>query len=245
MKREEVPLSPRDRLLFDSLDSSLFNSAMESMQKLQCNSRYVRYQSPSIVSARISPGYLKYIETREKVKKVLPAIGSLMRPSIVPTYNKFSLENKLIREKLNSSLRSNIFSKETKDVEQEKELNFLEITGLCSIHTHPFPENMMKKRKKLDQEYRRMSISFLENEKREKYYEQYYEKQRKARQSKVITKEPKVREIREPKVIKECSKRSKSNESNYAEDSVETCEISLQTPAFFNYNLPEISENPK
>ena len=245
MKKEELYLSPRDRLLLDKLDSSLFNSAMECMQRSQCNSRYVRHKSPSIVSARISPNYVKYIEKKEKEKKILTPIEPRIRPNILPTYNKSSIENKLTKEKLNSRIRSNIFSKEQKDIEQEKELTLLEITGLCSVQTHPFSENMMKKRKKLDQEHRRMSISFIENEKREKYYEQYYEKQRKVRKSKIVTRDLKKIEIREPKATKECSKRSKSNEGNYTEELVETCEISLQTPAFFTYSLPEISEIAK
>lgn len=248
MKKLDMGISPKDKFLLDSLDSKLYNFAMENMQKLQCNSRYVRYKSPCIVSARISPDYLKYIEAKEKIsKKTLPPIDSLFAQNVLQNYGKFSIETKSFKEK--NSSRTNLFNKEQKDfeIDKEKNLNFLEITGL-SGKLQRISENPVKKRKKVDLEYRRMSISYLENEKRARYYERYYEKERKVSMAMLLQKEPRVKELKEIKEIKvitevqKKSRRSKTKESHYVDDSVVTCEISLQTPSYFHNTLPDVLE---
>lgn len=217
----------------------ILTSAMETMQKSQCNSRYVRYHIPSIVSARLSQTYIKQIENKEREKRFLPPITSLIQAKILPIYKKYSTEQRNFNE--------SVKLKKIQDfkISQSKEdNNLLEITGLANLHLHPVDKNSFINSKKIDLECRRNSISNLENERREKYYENYYKKQQKITLMKIVQQgmrkridtrdiNEKIKENKEKfKEIKEKYK-SKSSVSHYIEDFVETCEISLQTPDFF------------
>ena len=165
MKKEEFSLSLKDKQLLDSLDFSVFNAAMEIMQKSQCNSRYVRYKSPSIVSARLSPTQIKYIEIKEREKRSLPPLNTYSKSKVSPMQNQLGINQKFLKEKTKNNTKINLLDNHN----QDKEISFLEITGLGNVHLNPLKEDIVKKNKKMVQEFRRMSISFLENEKREKY----------------------------------------------------------------------------
>jgi hypothetical protein len=221
MHKEEIGLSPKDKTFLERLGTDLFSSAMDSMQKSQCYSRYARYQNPSIVSARLSSTQMDCIQTKDRYKTSLLPISSAIKPKIVDFYNKYTYEHKNFKYYTHKR-KFKKFSNEN----QPKNWNSLEITGLNGLHLVPVLEDPIKSRRKIEQEFRKNTISFMQKEKREKYYRNYNEKLKKIstlklkKHSKTI-----LNQSPEPK------ERFKPDDNDY---NTQTYEISLQTPDNFN-----------
>lgn len=193
---------------FISLNSFTCSSAMQTMQKSQCNSKYIRYQSPFIVSPRLSPTFLNLQDKRAKEKKVLPALES-------PIHSKRYQKIAITPNSKNSKI-------------QELDFSNLEITGISNLF--PIQETGRNKSKN-SSEMRKISLSLLENKRKEAYYEKYRAKLRQVEILKELSYKAKILDLQKLKP------RCKSDSGSYAEKLVETHEISLQTPVNFNnYN---------
>ena len=178
---------------------------MSTMQKSQCISKYIRYQSPSIISSQLSPSFIK----KTALKDFLPAVGRNKR--------SFSPDKCRINKKAN--LLKNSFC--GKDRTHDTSGNELEVTGTCKVCV-PIESRLSKAQEDLNN--RRLNISILEEERKERYYNNYKLKLKQISnfRDKLIknkAKEPKNPRLRFPLTVS---------------PQAETSEISLQTPANFN-----------
>lgn len=180
-------------------------SAMNTMQKSQCISKYIRYQSPSIISSQVSPSFLK----KTDIKDFLPAVGRYKR--------SFSPDKCRISKKINLLKNSFCGKERTHDTPG----NELEVTGTCRVCV--LVESKLSKAQE-DLNSRRQNISLLEEERKERYYNNYKLKLKKIsnfrdKLAKTKFKDPKSFRLRFQSTIS---------------PQAETSEISLQTPSNFN-----------
>jgi len=202
----------RKALLSQSI--SICSSAMQSMQKSQCNSKYIRFRSPSIVSPRVSQTFLNPSESKNKQKTPFGPLEPL-RLNFSPVHSK--------KQQKFSSTQNPRNGKSC-----ESDFLDLEITGTSKLY--PIQETG-KSKTKIDLEMRKMSISLLQDKRKEVYYDKYRTKLRQVEILRDMNFKAKVMDLQRFRA------RCKSDSGTYAEKFVETCEISLQTPSNFNnYN---------
>lgn len=215
---QELGLSPNNKKILSGTEVNVFSSAMQCMQKSQCYSKYARYQSPAIISARVSPDYLKFMKVKGKKKSFLPPIEKIVSKKRVGD-EKQAVEPRVLKGRAKSP------EKVGGNEEKCKEFYNLEVTGLARHQGGG--EGKIIDRKKQEHELRRMSISFLENKRKELYYEKYHAKQQQLLAIKTEKMEAGGKERKRSKL------RCATDTTQFIEDNVETCEISLQTPSYF------------
>jgi hypothetical protein len=178
---------------------------MTTMQKSQCISKYIKYQSPSIISSKYSPSYLKSFDSRLKERDLLPSIES----------------TRVSQSRLKSKSPQKVPFSRTVPSKSEKpsEKIDLEVTGTCKVYTH-LDSRLSKIQENLNQ--RKKSISIQEDERKERYYINYKAKLKQIAQLRDLKSKNRVKSI--------CKARCVSDHSKY----VETSEVCLQTPANFN-----------
>lgn len=206
--------SPSSKKALLNQSISIYSSAMQSMQKSQCNSKYIRFRSPSIVSPRVSPTFLNPPESKSKEKRPFGPLEPL-KLNFSPTHSKN--QQKFLTTQNSRTGKC-----------CESDFLDLEITGTSKLY--PILETGRSKMK-IDMEMRKMSISLIQDKRKEVYYDKYRAKLRQVEILRDMNFKAKIMDLQKLRA------RCKSDSGSYAEKLVETCEISLQTPSNFNnYN---------